>query len=119
MKFCSICNNMLYIKVEDDKLKYYCKNCEFSTADESASSVCIMENVLDENVSNFKQFSTPYIKYDPSLPRVNNIKCPNNHCTKAAGVDNEVIYIKFNPIKMSYLYYCCHCENFWRSEKDS
>lgn len=110
---------MLYIKVDETKLMYYCKNCEFMTTDDSVDSVCIMENVLDENVSNYKQFSTPYIKYDPTLPRVNNVKCANTKCTKAANAENEVIYIKFNPIKMSYLYYCCHCEHFWKSEKDS
>jgi aspartate carbamoyltransferase regulatory subunit len=78
-----------------------------------------MENVLDENVSNFKQFSTPFIKYDPTLPRVNHIKCPNANCSKPKEKDDEVIYIKFNPVKMSYLYCCCYCENFWKSENVS
>jgi DNA-directed RNA polymerase subunit M/transcription elongation factor TFIIS len=119
MKFCNVCNNMLYIKVDNDQLQYFCKNCEFTTADETTSSVCVMENVLDENVTNVKQYSTPFIKYDPTLPRVNNIKCPNSKCTKEGAAQNEVIYIKFNPIKMSYLYYCCYCEHFWKSEKDS
>lgn len=119
MKFCNICNNMLYIKVDKDQLLYYCKNCDFVTQDDTTATKCIMENVLDENVSNFKQYITPHIKYDPTLPRVNNIKCPNSKCSKPTDVDNEVIYIKFNPVKMSYLYYCCHCENFWKSEKDA
>jgi len=114
MKFCNNCNNMLYLKVEDEKLVYYCKNCEFSMVDDSPESKCIMESSLDEDMSNYKQFVTPYIKFDNTLPRVNNIKCPNPKCTKGAH-DNEVTYIKFNHIKMTYLYYCYHCEHFWKS----
>lgn len=114
MKFCDNCNNMLYIKVDEADFKYYCKNCNFSKTEDSNISKCIMRTTLDDNMSNFKQFVTPYIKYDKTLPRVNNIECPNPNCTRGTK-DNMVVYIKFNNLKMLFLYYCCHCEHFWRS----
>lgn len=115
MRFCDICNNMLYLKVNDEKLSYYCKNCNFCVIDDSASSKCVMRTTLDEDVSSFKQYMTPYIKYDRTLPRVDNIECPNNDCkTKTSKLDNMVIYIKYNQSSMSFLYYCCHCEKFWK-----
>lgn len=115
MKFCNNCNNMLYIKVEDQDLAYFCKNCNFKMLDNSTESKCIMETSLDEDLSNYKQFITPFIKYDKTLPRVNNIRCANHECTRQQDEDQQVIYIKFNQTKMTYLYYCCHCEHFWKS----
>ena len=115
MKFCENCNNMMYIKVDDTDFKYYCKNCNFTINEDSHVSKCIMHTNLEENISNYKQFVTPYIKYDKTLPRVNNIICPNPSCSKEKDKDNMVVYIKYNNLKMLYLYYCCHCEHFWRS----
>lgn len=115
MRFCDACNNMLYIKVEDaSTLLYFCKNCQAVFPEDTSESRCVTENVLDEDVSNYKQYITPYIKFDKTLPKVNNVMCPNQGCTRGKK-DNEVMYIKFNATSMSYLYYCCHCEHFWKS----
>jgi hypothetical protein len=29
-------------------------------------------------------------------------------------VDNQVIYIKYDYRNLNYLYFCCHCDHFWR-----
>jgi len=111
MKFCDTCHNMLYISVEEDNLKHYCKNCNFSTTDNYATRAeCIVETNHDVCESgNYKQYMSKYIKYDPTLPRVNNIDCPS-----CSTKPNKVIYIKYDHVNMKYLYYCCHCEHFWR-----
>ena len=44
MDFCKLCDNMLYIKIDEDKLKNYCKNCNFSEDVESNESKIIIEN---------------------------------------------------------------------------
>ena len=113
MKFCKNCQNMLYISVDESNLKYYCKNCNFSETDNySARAVCVLQS--NHNTSqdgNYKHYMNPNIKYDPTNPRVNNIDCPNKSCTKKP---NEVIYMKYGHVDMKYLYFCCHCETFWR-----
>jgi DNA-directed RNA polymerase subunit M/transcription elongation factor TFIIS len=122
MEFCKLCDNMLYIKREvtdeQDKLINYCKNCSNSVELKSDNkSILIFENNYEKEKINYKLFINPYIKYDPTLPRVNNLVCPNAKCTKKKNQDNEVIYIKYDNENMKYLYYCVYCEEFWVNKK--
>jgi hypothetical protein len=128
---------MLYtaIDLEDNKcLNHVCKNCNYQEKTkkeghslpiitnryENNASIsplddqCIMQtNYFDDNPA-FKKYQTPMIKYDKTLPRLNNIKCPNQKCTKSKDQDNEVICIRYDHNKLKYLYFCCHCEHFWK-----
>ncbi len=114
MKFCSNCQNMLYISVDDDKLRYQCKNCNFFTEENHAMSAeCIISNSVGNDEGNYTQFMSKYIKHDPTLPRINNIPCTNASCP-GKGKEQEVIYIKYDHKNMQYIYYCCHCETFWK-----
>ena len=122
MEFCKLCDNMLFIKREvtdeQDKLINYCKNCSNSVELKSDNkSILIFENNYEKEKINYKLFVNPYIKYDPTLPRVNNLVCPNAKCTKKKNQDNEVIYIKYDNENMKYLYYCVYCEEFWVNKK--
>lgn len=130
MRFCDVCDNMLYVSTDaDENLKMYCKNCNFhksimkdsvlvlseqykgQTSNENArEEYCIHHVNYADDTRGYKQFLTPNIKYDKTLPRVNNISCPSK-CEK-----KEVIYIKYDPINMKFLYYCCVCEKFWTKE---
>jgi len=113
MKFCDICENMLYMEVIDtNHLEYYCKNCNHRVAhdDKDSGSVCVStKNLIDDSTS-FKNFMSPYTKLDQTLPRVNNIKCPNIECKPG---EDEVIYIKYDHMNMKYLYACVKCNHFW------
>lgn len=116
MRFCECCNNMFYVKVDEDtNLVYYCKFCNNSITEnkENGSVLVIDDNKVDDNIK-YRQYLSKNIVHDPTLPRVNNIVCPNERCTKDSKADNEVIYIKYDFANMKYLYYCCHCEHFWR-----
>lgn len=144
MKFCSNCENMLYITVqrnEGDKptLHFTCKNCQYSEkSDNFVQSIPIVQKQLTENsglsdetedtcVMNlsyidddgtFKQYQNEHIKYDMTLPRVRNIKCPKNCKDRENNeLNSEVICIKYDPINLKFLYYCVSCENFWKIEK--
>lgn len=118
MKFCDVCQNMLYMEVvneDDTKLRHYCKNCKF-TRDEvkGAHSIVVAEkSQFDPAAISYKNFINPSIKHDPTLPRVKNIDCPSCDITP-----REVIYIKYDYHKMKYLYHCCNCEKFWLSDTD-
>jgi hypothetical protein len=113
---------MLYIKEEPaaadkkSKLLYYCKNCNFSTSeDEELLGKCIIDNNYTDDDTKYKQYVTDNVKYDPTLPRVNDIKCPNVSCTKKLSDEDEVIYLKYDFTNMKYVYFCAHCETFWKT----
>ena len=142
MRFCPVCENMLYISIRSDgagdvgaegadggdrdtslKLTYSCKHCGFSTpaselrrrdggADDP--SVVLSTDYSDDQTS-YKQFATPYISHDPTLPRVNDIVCPSDSCTKPPDAANEVIFVKYDPVNLKYLYHCMHCSVFWKT----
>lgn len=115
MDFCKLCDNMLYIKIDEDKLKNYCKNCNFSEDVESNESKIIIENNYEKDENIIDDSLNTNIKYDPTLPRVNNIKCINKNCTKDKDSDNEVIFIKYDKVNMKYKYFCVHCDYFWNN----
>lgn len=93
----------------DNALKYYCKNCNYSEIASDTEPAMISETMVDQDVATYKQFMTKHIKHDVTLPRVNNIECPQK-CK-----EKEVIYIKYDQNNMKYLYYCCKCEQFWKT----
>ena len=121
MEFCNYCNNMLYINLDDDKnMIKFCKNCgnKIVHKKEAGSKVIIEDNQIDDDTK-YAQYNTPNIKFDRTLPRVNNIKCENEHCStnkKENPTNREVIYIKYDDKNMRYLYHCVTCEHTWRSK---
>ena len=115
MKFCNVCDNMLYIKLNGDPvtLQYVCKNCG-NTEEGGETSTIIDTNYIDDQTT-YKQYATEYITHDPTLPRVNNIPCPNEKCTKPREAASEVIYVKYDVANLKFLYHCTHCTTFWKS----
>lgn len=116
MNFCDDCDNMLYISVDNEnKLIYYCKNCSFiKYGDLSNGSICVIEDNRVSDDIKYIQFLNKYIKHDVTIPRVKNINCPNEECTKKKEEENQVMYIKYDNKNMKYMYHCCYCENFWK-----
>lgn len=118
MHFCKICDNMLYVKTEDNmQLINYCKNCNFSAIEDPANlSKPLTDSgpLLDsKNKEMLESYMDPSIKHDPTLPRVSNIACKNPQCTKKPEEANEIIYIKHDAENMKFLYFCCKCEAFF------
>ena len=98
MEFCEICDNMYNIKIDrdnDDKIIYSCK-------------------------SRIEDFVNQYTHLDPTLPRVNNMDCPNEKCPTNTGTEKnkEVIYIKYDSDNLKFVYLCCHCKQCWKNEID-
>jgi DNA-directed RNA polymerase subunit M/transcription elongation factor TFIIS len=115
MEFCEFCNNMYYIKEQENKkITYFCKNC-------GSEKDIDQDNAYKQIVFNdFKNVNTKYLQYlnhniihDHTIPHVNNIKCTNMKCTKTDKQDNDVMYIKYDNVNIQFLYYCVHCKYFW------
>ena len=93
MHFCSVCHNMYYLKISDteeqengennqavDTLIYYCRNCGNEDKSLTVDNVCVSETQLTRSEQKYTHMVNEYTKYDPTLPRINTIKCPNQDC---------------------------------------
>lgn len=128
---------MLYGNIKDDTphcLDFTCKNCGYNETEDTSISApivakrydndskkselddkCIVQTNYFDDIRSFQQYQTKNIKYDMTLPRVNNIDCPK--CSSKTNKMPEVICIKYDQANMKFLYFCCDCDHFWRLEE--
>ena len=90
MHFCTNCHNMYYLKISDNEgeensLIYYCRNCGNEDKSIIADNLCVSETQLRRSEQKFTFMVNEYTKYDPTLPRINMIKCPNQECSSNAA----------------------------------
>jgi DNA-directed RNA polymerase subunit M/transcription elongation factor TFIIS len=130
MNFCNLCDNMYYMRINEtseEQLQFYCKKC--GNVDEilNKNFLCLSEYNGENNNDSIIQSVNKYTKYDPTLPHIHNIKCPNDDCisNKTEGDEtkindkkskSEVVYIRYNNIDMKYVYLCCICDHVWKSD---
>lgn len=124
MHFCDKCDNMFYIKLENEdcnKIVYYCKNCGNNNDSLLDNKKCILKESFGKSSNNFDNIVNKYTKLDITLPRINYIRCPNSSCeSNSSEFDNsnrEIIYIRYDDTNMKYLYLCSHCDFKWNTEK--
>ena len=121
MRFCNNCNNMLYIKIDEDdsnKIAYYCRNCGNVDNSVSEEGVCVLKTQLKKGAQKFNHIINRYTKLDPTLPRIYTIRCPSAECsTNVNHVEQpEVIYILYDDDNMKYLYFCVACDTTWKTD---
>ena len=118
MHFCNICSNMYYIRINADdpnKLVYYCRKCGNEDTTLASENICVSRSQIKKSEQSFNHIINKYTKFDPTLPRINNIKCPNSDCvTNKEGKEREIIYIRYDDVNMKYVYLCCDCDTVWR-----
>ena len=122
MHFCIKCENMYYIRVSEDdgnKLIYYCRNCGHEDSLLTSENVCVSKLQLIRTEQKYSHIINQYTKLDPTLPRINTIKCPNQNCdsNKDKGINQEVIYLRYDDINMKYIYICTLCDTSWKIDQ--
>ena len=119
MHFCTNCENMYYIRINADDsntLVYYCRNCGQEDKFISTENICVSKTQIKKNELSFTHIINKYTKLDPTLPRVNNILCPNPDCaTNTNGKEREIIYIRYDDTNMKYVYLCSECDTVWNT----
>lgn len=115
MKFCPYCRMYLYLKTDSDKaLIYRCYTCGYE--DRSAKGGLILETNFDETTEGDQILVNEFTRFDPTLPHVDTIECPNQSCpTRTEGAKKDVIYLKYDKVNMKYVYICNVCEREWKS----
>lgn len=150
MKFCIKCDNMYYISISEtneNQMIYYCRNC--GDKDETSflkDGVCVLNTTYKNGgdlgggdaSDNFHHIVNKYTKFDPTLPRIYTMKCPNMACKSNTGTitvstssasavssdvfttsnttkeNPEIIYMRYDDSNMKYLYICVECDTTWR-----
>ena len=113
MNFCNQCNNMLYLK--KDELQYNCRVCGNINNTEIDKHIYSNQYVNDDIINIY--LNNPYLLDDPTLPRLKNLKCPNDNCS--SNINNkptDVVFVKYNHLNMKYLYICTSCKTSWKNK---
>jgi DNA-directed RNA polymerase subunit M/transcription elongation factor TFIIS len=114
---------MYYIRINADDsntLVYYCRNCGNEDKLLSTSNVCVSKTQIKKSEQSFNHIINKYTKLDPTLPRINNILCPNLDCaTNKSDKEREIIYIRYDDTNMKYVYLCSECDTVWQTNNQS
>ena len=123
MKFCIKFDNMYYIGINEsnpNELCHYCRNCGYVDNTNISDDSCILKTDIKTNEQKYSHIINKYTKLDPTLPRVFNIKCPNENCKTNTDVEkSEVLYIRYDENNMKYLYMCSICDTTWKTNDAS
>jgi DNA-directed RNA polymerase subunit M/transcription elongation factor TFIIS len=121
MQFCSKCDNMYYLKITEtdgNNLIYYCRNCGNEDTNLTKDNICVLDTTINQTKDRYMQIINPYTKNDPTLPRINSIKCPNQSCKSNTDASlREVIYIRYDDADMKYIYMCTFCDTIWKTDE--
>lgn len=123
MHFCSKCKNMYYIKIDEENpnsLLYYCRNCGNEDNLITEDNICVSKTQIKKGEKSFSHIINKYTKLDPTLPRINNILCPNKDCpTNTKNDPREIIYIRYDDVNINYVYLCSTCDTTWKTEEQN
>ncbi len=105
---------MYYLKIGEsgDQLKYTCRNCGNEKC--ANENICVSRHQIKKGELKFKHVMNPHVKKSPTLPRINNLLCPNPSCV-ASSSPHEVIYIRYDNENLRYVYLCTICDTVWKS----
>jgi DNA-directed RNA polymerase subunit M/transcription elongation factor TFIIS len=115
MHFCVNCENMYYIKLageEANELVYYCRNCGHENKNIGVEDIFVSRTNLKPVDNNYVNIINKYTKFDPTLPRVTNVTCPNSDCSKT---NKEIIMMRYDDKNLKYVYLCPECDTTWKN----
>lgn len=121
MRFCPVCENMYYVRMltnedQEESLVHYCRHCGHTDNTLIEDNMCVLHTNFKKKEQKFHNFINEYTKLDPTLPRLNSMKCPNEGCPSNRGEQSrEIIYIRYDDLHMKYVYLCSRCEKVWKT----
>jgi DNA-directed RNA polymerase subunit M/transcription elongation factor TFIIS len=128
MKFCQECDNLLVTKIADidsennmDKLiSYQCINCGYKEElkiTNKDTHKCVYFNKKGAVSNKIDATVVSHLSLDPTLPRVNNLQCPNTICPSVKGNKiSDIVYIEIDADTMTYMYKCNNCQQTWKNK---
>lgn len=120
MYFCDKCDNMYYINIDETKnnIYYLCKKCgNVNNNILTSNNVIYEENINITNTYKISNAINKYTKYDPTLPKISNINCPNAKClSNTSDTQPNILYIKYDDDNIKFVYLCTHCDYTWNNQ---
>lgn len=117
MEFCEVCDNMLYLsnREDDQELVHVCKKCgyEHTRSDETT----LISSMTFSKQEQYTSVINKYTKLDPTLPRIQNIPCPQEDCPNHK-VGRDIIYVRYDNVDLKYAYLCPLCDTVWKTDKN-
>jgi hypothetical protein len=83
---------MYYIRLSEEdpnSIVYYCRNCGHENKNITLDSVTISRTNFKSSKQKYNSIINKYTKMDPTLPRINTIKCPNQACKSNEGHEQK------------------------------
>jgi DNA-directed RNA polymerase subunit M/transcription elongation factor TFIIS len=83
---------MYYIKINGEDantLVYYCRFCGHEDNEPTDDGVVVLRTEYKKTEQQFSHMINRYIKHDPTLPRITNVKCPNEGCKSNSSTDKS------------------------------
>ena len=83
---------MYYIRLSEEdpnSIVYYCRNCGHENKNITLDSVTISRTNFKSSKQKYNSIINKYTKMDPTLPRINTIKCPNQACKSNEEHEHE------------------------------
>lgn len=120
INFCEMCDNLTYLIIDEQKLKYSCKYCNtLKDVENINNGVCIYSSLTDNIDKSILLINNDYIKDDITLPTIinnKNINCPNESC-ESHETGSNIKYIKYDNDDVKYMYICNVCNYKWKNSK--
>ena len=95
-------------------------NCTTTTL--TKNNICVSKTQLIKSEQKYNHIINEYTKLDPTLPRTNKIRCPNqlcaSHTKKDDNIKNEVIYFRYDDNSLKYIYICTICDKMWKTSEE-
>jgi DNA-directed RNA polymerase subunit M/transcription elongation factor TFIIS len=85
---------MYYIRLSEEdpnSIVYYCRNCGHENKNITLDSVTISRTNFKSSKQKYNSIINKYTKMDPTLPRINTIKCPNQACKSNEGHEQTLL----------------------------
>ena len=123
MHFCEDCGMLYYVHVSEsnsNQLIHFCRKCGKKKKIITEDNICVSKINLKRSVQKTHNMVNEFTKSDPTLPRINNIPCPNDACDSNREdhpLSTEIIYMRYDDINMKYIYTCTRCDKVWKLDE--
>lgn len=115
IRFCPTCRYYLFLQSGSNTLQRLCRNCGYTEHDEKGGLVMEQSSETSEG---YKILVNEFTRYDVRLPHiVKTLRCPEPACTSNHGGESDILYIKYDPANLKYLYICTTCGFQWTSRR--
>ena len=116
IRFCPTCRYYLFLQASTNTLQRLCRNCGYTETDEKGGLVMEQSSETSEG---YKILVNEFTRYDVRLPHiVKTLRCPEPVCKSNQGAaESDILYIKYDPANLKYLYICTSCGFQWTSRR--